>query len=289
MVRIDTNNLYQILKDFHTLTKIRIVLIDGDFNEMISYPPEQKGFCSIIRKNIEINAKCVECDREACQRCAKNKELIKYQCHSGLTEVVVPIYDRDGVMGYAMFGQVLPNENLDAAKNALKKRYEGMRHLGVDDAVEQIPVKSSAELRAAATVLQALVAYALSKQWVTPGRGEFVRRIDQYIDENMSKSITVDDITALTNVSRTRLYELSDDFLGCGLAEYIRKRRIDYAKTLLETTGMPISDIAYATGFSDYTHFSRVFKKQCGISAREYKKRYREKAVADADEDAFGY
>ena len=280
MVQIDTNNLYQILKDFYTLTKIRIVLIDSDFNELISYPSEQKGFCSIIRKNIEVNARCVDCDREACRRCAKSKELIKYQCHSGLTEAVTPIFDSDGVMGYAMFGQVLTNDRIEESRAALKKKYEAWNHLGIEEAVDEIPVKSSSELRAAATVLQALTAYVLSKQWVTPERTEFIRRLDRYIDENMDQTITVDDILSLSNVSRTRLYELSETYLGCGLAEYIRKRRIDYAKTLLETTGMSVNDIAYATGFSDYTHFSRVFKKQCGISAREYKKQWREKASA---------
>ena len=115
MLQINTGNLYRVLKDFYTLTHIRIVLIDGDFNELISYPSERFGFCAMVRKNLEVNANCVTCDKVACQKCAKTKELILYRCHAGLAEAVIPIYDKNGVMGYAMFGQILPKEDYEEA------------------------------------------------------------------------------------------------------------------------------------------------------------------------------
>jgi transcriptional regulator GlxA family with amidase domain len=62
------------------------------------------------------------------------------------------------------------------------------------------------------------------------------------------------------------------DYLGCGLAEYIRRQRIAHAQKMLTGTDMPITDIAFAVGFSDYNHFSRVFKQVAGITAREYRK-----------------
>ena len=63
------------------------------------------------------------------------------------------------------------------------------------------------------------------------------------------------------------------DYLGCGLAEYIRKQRIVHAQRMLTETDMPITDIAFATGFADYNHFSRIFKLTVGLSAREYRKK----------------
>ena len=105
-----------------------------------------------------------------------------------------------------------------------------------------------------------------------PNKAAFIRETDRYIAAHLSENITVDAICAAFRIGRTKIYELSMDYLGCGLAEYIRKQRIEHAKRMLSETDMPITDIAFATGFADYNHFSRIFKKNTGISAREYRK-----------------
>lgn len=274
MLQYSTEKIYGILKDFYTLTKIRIVLIDSDFNGLLSYPEDQAGFCGLIRKNLEENAKCVTSDRNGCLKCAATRDLILYHCHAGLMEAVVPIEDKGGVIGYIMFGQILPREGYEKAKKKLKERYPEGRFHGITEAIEAIQVKSPAELNAAATVLQALTSYVLSNSWVAPGRAEFIRRLDQYIEDHMQHAITVRDICASLGIARTRLYQVADSYLGCGIAEYVRGKRIWYAQQLLESSRLPINEIAYKTGFSDYTHFSRTFKKEVGMSARQYRERY---------------
>ena len=47
--------------------------------------------------------------------------------------------------------------------------------------------------------------------------------------------------------------------------------RIDAAKELLKDPSLRIGDIADEVGFMDIAHFSRVFKKQVGVSANEYR------------------
>ncbi|MDO5392221.1 MAG: PocR ligand-binding domain-containing protein [Eubacteriales bacterium] len=272
MLRINRNVLYKALKDFYTLTHIRIVLIDSNFNEIISFPNEYSYFCGTVRKNLQINTECVKCDREVCQKCAKTKDLILYSCHLGLAEAVVPIYDHNGVMGYAMFGQVFRRGNHQEVKERLRSSFNNDMFENIDQVLEEIPVKSDAELNAAGTVLQALVTYFLSNQWVLPEKAEFIRRLDKYIEEHIRESITVEDICGEFHAGRTRTYELAEEYLGCGIAEYVRMQRIAYAQRLLRETETSINDISYMTGFSDYAHFFRVFKNVVGISAKEYRK-----------------
>ena len=54
--------------------------------------------------------------------------------------------------------------------------------------------------------------------------------------------------------------------------DFVRERRIESAESLLITTDMPLSEIAESCGFDDYNYFSRVFKRQVGISAMRYRK-----------------
>lgn len=267
MLQLNTSSLYPVLRDFHTLTKIRIVIFDAQFHELMAYPEEKVGFCALLRQESEGEAACRKSDREGCQQCAKTKDLVVYRCHAGLTEAVVPILDKGGVLAYVMFGQVIPKEHCTVTKTRLKRN-----HPDFPDFIDSIPVKSTEELDAAATVLQAITSYVITNRWVTPGKSAFIRQLDQYIEENLHRTISVEEICGAFHIGRTRLYEISMDYLGCGLAEYIRNQRIQHAQKLLTQTDMPVTEIASAVGFCDYNHFSRIFKHVTGASAREFRK-----------------
>ncbi|SDF77437.1 chromate resistance protein ChrB domain-containing protein [Chitinophaga filiformis] len=66
--------------------------------------------------------------------------------------------------------------------------------------------------------------------------------------------------------------EFSRYFDDLSFGEYIRKLRIDKAIQLLTTTDHSLTEIAYLTGFSDQSHFTRTFKKFTGKSPSGYKK-----------------
>jgi hypothetical protein len=61
-------------------------------------------------------------------------------------------------------------------------------------------------------------------------------------------------------------------FDNLSFGEYIRKMRIEKAVKLMETTSCSLTEIAYLTGFSDQSHFNRIFKKQTGQNPSAYKK-----------------
>ncbi len=260
-----------MLRDFHFLTDVRIELYDKNHRSIIHYPPNKVEFCRIIEQDPFWDQKCSECDRNSFAISAKTKGTVFYRCHLGLMEGIVPIYDSHGLLGYAIFGEVLMQENYREVRTKLKKQFSEEDFPGVTDAIEQIPVKPMVQLEATVTILQALVTYMLSNQWVTPERSEFIRHMDWFIETNLNKTITVDDICAEFHIRRTRLYSVATEYLGCSIAKYIRQQRIAHACRILRSTNMPVGEVAYAVGFSDYGHFSRVFQEIRGMSATAYR------------------
>ena len=103
--------------------------------------------------------------------------------------------------------------------------------------------------------------------WAT----ELKEMIQDQIDTNLSLSLK--EVSQSLNVHPAYLSrEFSKHFNDLSFGEYIRKLRIERAIQLLNEQKYSLSEIAYLTGFSDQSHFSRIFKKHTGKSPSFYKK-----------------
>ncbi|WP_337040367.1 chromate resistance protein ChrB domain-containing protein [Emticicia sp. 17c] len=69
--------------------------------------------------------------------------------------------------------------------------------------------------------------------------------------------------------------EFSKYFDDLNFGEYIRKKRIEKAIDLMQRTDYSLTEIAYLTGFSDQSHFTRTFKVYTGKNPSSYKNNFR--------------
>lgn len=92
-----------------------------------------------------------------------------------------------------------------------------------------------------------------------------------YIEENYKQKVLLSEVAEKTYVSQWHLSKLLNKHTGQNFSEILNSVRIEKAKQLLEEPALRIGDIAEEVGFLDMAHFSRVFKKQVGISANEYR------------------
>ena len=278
MLKLNTYNLRKVLRDYYTVTHIRSVIYDENCQELIAYPPEKEDFCKLICTDPELSKKCDACDRKLCEQCKKEKKTIITRCHMGLIDAVVPIYDHSGVIGYIMFGQILPAEDQSQIRSKMKQQLPEVRFPGIGQIIDNLRTKSEREIDASTTLLQATATYFLSNNWVIPERAEFIRNLDQYIEQHLSEPITVEDICVAFHMRRTRLYSAVRDYLNCGIAQYIKKQRIKHACKLLSDSNMSVAEIAYAVGYIDYCYFAQIFKEETGMSASSYRAQISQKS-----------
>lgn len=92
-----------------------------------------------------------------------------------------------------------------------------------------------------------------------------------YIEENYKERLKLADVADNVFVSQWHLSKLLNKYTGQNFSEILNNMRMQKAKVLLENPSLRIGDIAEEVGFLDMAHFSRVFKKQVGISANEYR------------------
>ena len=100
---------------------------------------------------------------------------------------------------------------------------------------------------------------------------KFMTMLYQYIDDDISNSeLSLDDICSKLLMGKTSFYRKIKALTLDTPAKIIYKRRLGMAKKLLDEGNTYISDIAYKVGFTDPIYFSRCFKKEFGMSPRDY-------------------
>ena len=98
------------------------------------------------------------------------------------------------------------------------------------------------------------------------------KKIIAYIQEDISRKITLEDIGRLTFFSPIYCDTVFKKEVGRSIVDYVLDRRIDEAKRLLLEGDLPLPEIAETVGFGDYNYFSRVFKKRSGYSPTAYRR-----------------
>ncbi len=95
-----------------------------------------------------------------------------------------------------------------------------------------------------------------------------------FIRRNSNRLIQVDDVVEATSASRRVLEKRFKAVLHRSVHQEIRRVRVNNIIRLLVGTDMSITDIATHCGFDGVEHIARHFRKETGMSLREYRKRH---------------
>lgn len=95
-----------------------------------------------------------------------------------------------------------------------------------------------------------------------------------YIENNFLDSLTLEQIAKISNLSPRHFSRLFAASYHTTPGNYILSLRMQHAGNLLKNTTLPISEIAFQSGFNDSNYFSRQFRNYFGISPRNYRCTY---------------
>jgi YesN/AraC family two-component response regulator len=100
-----------------------------------------------------------------------------------------------------------------------------------------------------------------------------VKELKEIIQDQIDTNISLADICKSLDIHPSYLSRsFSKHFDNLSFGEYIRKLRIEKAINLINTGSYSLTEIAYLTGFSDQSHFTRIFKQHTGQNPSAYKK-----------------
>ena len=149
--------LCELLQDFHTLTGIRIILFDENYNEILEYPPKEKTFCFCLRKCEEFDKKCRRSDEDSFLKCRQTKNIHIFKCHAGLSEATAPIIENGHIIGYMMFGQVIDKDTDKTESVSLIDRLSRELSLSPEElqsSYDELEIYNEDKINSAANILK---------------------------------------------------------------------------------------------------------------------------------------
>jgi len=97
----------------------------------------------------------------------------------------------------------------------------------------------------------------------------------QYISNHVNQKLSVTDLALSLNMDRSTLSKRFKRELGFNISEFIMRRKLEEAKSLLHHTDKTVSEISEYLCFSTQSYFQNVFKRKYGCTPKDYRRNIR--------------
>ena len=97
-----------------------------------------------------------------------------------------------------------------------------------------------------------------------------IYKVREWRLEQLANPISIEDLAKYANMSPSKLKRLFKQIFGSSIFSYFQKLRMQEAARLLKEEKLSVSEVGYQLGFSNLSHFSRVFNEYIGMKPKKY-------------------
>ena len=97
-------------------------------------------------------------------------------------------------------------------------------------------------------------------------------RVLEFIDAHLDQSFTVAELASVACMSHAHFARAFKATTGLAPHAFTSRMRLEFAKRMLADGRRPLTEIAFAAGFSSHSNFSRAFRNATGITPGDYRR-----------------
>ena len=101
-----------------------------------------------------------------------------------------------------------------------------------------------------------------------------IQRILSHIEGNFHRELLASDMAEFLNLSVSRFCHIFKSETGMTFRNYLKRLRLEKAKSLLETTNLSVKQIMARVGYNNESYFVRAFKNVHNMTPGEYRKNF---------------
>ncbi|MDR0585232.1 MAG: PocR ligand-binding domain-containing protein [Treponema sp.] len=267
----------RLIDSFAYCFKVKITVFSSEMEELLvglQNPGSQ--FCRLIQKNLQFRYRCCRQDKLMCERCEQKHEPLVYNCYAGLREAVIPIKIEETLIGYAMLGQFRTSDTLPAeiVRDWLER---GFKLETLKKAFLEQPFFDKSALDNMFRLFSMLVSFIVTREYVKVRLPGLVEKTVRWLEDHLAESVTLDDIAAAMNRSRSTISHRIKQQLGLSFKQLCIVKRIQRFESIVSTEPqISIQEAAARVGYDDPYYFSRIYKKVRLSAPSKYTKSLRD-------------
>lgn len=100
----------------------------------------------------------------------------------------------------------------------------------------------------------------------------WLKAIEEDLRESLAESMVLRTLCEEHGIHPSHVARTFKRYRGCSMSMYVRRLRMEKARTYLLESQKKITEIAALLGFADHSHFSRVFRRETGLSPKEVRR-----------------
>ena len=102
-------------------------------------------------------------------------------------------------------------------------------------------------------------------------KSEMIEQVIEYLEYHYAEDVNFNDVASEFFITPNYLYRRFKEKKNKSVMQYLEEIRMKKAKELLKNTTLSVTEVAARTGYGDSNYFSRIFKKTCGKTPREFR------------------
>ncbi len=104
----------------------------------------------------------------------------------------------------------------------------------------------------------------------------WLKRAIDFLHDNFQTTLSLEEVAGVAGVHSAHLSRVFRQKMGCTVGEYVRGLRFEFACQQILSTERQLCDVALEAGFSDQSHFNRIFRTRLGVTPHCYRKIHRQ-------------
>jgi transcriptional regulator GlxA family with amidase domain len=99
-----------------------------------------------------------------------------------------------------------------------------------------------------------------------PGVADELRAAVRYVDRHFREPISLADAARRAHLSPNYFSERFREYTGSSFQLYLQERRLRFARSLLASTSLSVTEVCHAAGFNSLSHFGRAYRRRYGTA-----------------------
>ena len=257
-------------------------LVSADGRRVIVFDQDRRAqpFCAAMESDPAGRALCAMCDQHRFLEARRGALALRYRCHAGLREFIVPVIRNGEIVALLQCGQVHDRRPTQAewreARRDLVKagiRSEPLRLLFWKNRV--MAEDRQADLLNLLELVANRLAHA-DEQRLLPKPGHASSQLGRavtFIEVHLGEKLRLPMIAHAAGLSTRSLVRRFRKELDTSVVEFILRRRVARAADLLRRTGRTCAEIAFESGFGSVQHFNRIFRRFQEMAPNQWRQR----------------